>query len=499
MLPYLTEREIAELDQLTKPKLWEPLAGPQTEALNTPADITFYGGAAGGGKTDLAIGLALTKHIKTLIMRREAPQLQGIFDRMTEILGSRTGFNSQDKIWRLPDRQVEFGSAPHPGDETKYQGRPHDLLVFDEITHFLEKQVRFMMGWLRTTTKGQRTRALFTGNPPTDSNGDWVISFFAPWLDNKHPRPAKPGELRWFAVIEGEDVEVDGPESFERKGQNIIPQSRTFIPSLVTDNPYLMDTGYITRLQAMPEPLRSQMLYGDFSAGRTDGEWQVIPTKWVDDAMERWRKYEHHDHGPMQAMGVDVARGGEDNMIMAPRRGQRVDELITVPGHEVSDGQTGASLVIKHMESGCVPLVDLIGWGASCFDHLDTFGVPAIALNGAESDRRNDVSGKLKFTNKRSYWHWLLRDLLDPRNGFQIQLPPDPELKADLCAPEYKFTVRGIQVESKDDIKRRIGRSPDKGDGVIYAFAEDVSGFVDAGDDEYYNDHFEGRSSLTGY
>lgn len=499
MLPYLTAQELAELDQLTKPKMWEPLEGPQTRALQSEADITFYGGAAGGGKTDLAIGLSLTQHQRTLIMRREAPQLQGILDRMTEILGSRNGFNGQDKIWRLPDRQIEFGSAPHLGDEIKYQGRPHDLLVFDEITHFLEQMVRFMMGWVRTTVNGQRTRVLFTGNPPTDSNGDWVIAFFAPWLDNKHPNPAKPGELRWYAVLEGEDVEVDGPEPFEHKGHMIKPQSRTFIPSLVTDNPYLMNTDYVTQLQSLPEPLRSQMLYGDFSAGRTDGEWQVIPTRWVDDAMERWRNLEHHDHGPMQSIGVDPARGGEDKMILAPRRGQRIDELIVYPGHEVPDGRIGASVVIKHMEPGCVPLVDLIGWGASCFDHLSTFGAHALPLNGAEKDNRRDVSGQLKFRNLRAYWYWLMRDLLDPRNGFQIQLPPDPELKADLCAPQYKFTAAGIQIEGKDEIKKRIGRSPDKGDAVVYAFAEDVSRFVDAWSDETYNDSFEGRSSLTGY
>lgn len=499
MLPYLTEQELAELDQLTKPKLWEALPGPQMAALESEADIVFYGGAAGGGKTDLAIGLSLTNHLRTLIMRRESPQLQGILDRMTEILGSRNGYNGQDKIWRLPDRQIEFGSAPFLGDESRYQGRPHDLLVFDEITHFLEKQVRFMMGWVRTTVKGQRTRVLFTGNPPTDSNGDWVIKFFAPWLDNKHPNPAKPGELRWYAVIEGEDMELSSSEPFEHKGQMIRPQSRTFIPSRVTDNPHLMHTDYVTQLQSLPEPLRSQMLYGDFSAGRTDGEWQIIPTGWVDAAMERWRAYEHHDHGPMQSMGVDPARGGDDKMILAPRRGVRIDELITYPGVEVPDGRIGASVVLKHLEPGAVPLVDVIGWGASCFDHLVTFGMGALALNGAESDQRRDASGQLKFRNKRAFWYWQLRDLLDPRNGFNIQLPPDPELKADLCALQYKFTPSGIQAESKEEVKKRIGRSPDKGDGVVYSFAEDVSTFMDADDYDPYNDSFEGRSSLTGY
>jgi hypothetical protein len=55
--------------------LWNPLPGPQTIAYQTLADVTGYGGAAGGGKTDLALGLAITAHQKSLILRREAVHL----------------------------------------------------------------------------------------------------------------------------------------------------------------------------------------------------------------------------------------------------------------------------------------------------------------------------------------------------------------------------------------------------------------------------------------
>jgi hypothetical protein len=58
----------------------------------------------------------------------------------------------------------------------------------------------------------------------------------------------------------------------------ITPVSRTFIPSRVTDNYFYVKSGYIATLQSMPEPLRSQMLEGDFNAGVEDDEWQVIPT-----------------------------------------------------------------------------------------------------------------------------------------------------------------------------------------------------------------------------
>ena len=514
LLPYLTKQEVNELNSLVSsytPPIWEALDGPQTQALESLADICFYGGAAGGGKTDLAIGLCLTEHIKSIIFRKEATQMTGIIDRVTEILGSRDGYNGQDKIWRTAGKQIEFGSTPHLGTENKYQGRPHDLKVFDEITHFLEAQVRFLMGWSRTTQKGQRCRVLFTGNPPTDSNGDWVIKFFGPWLDDKHPNPAKPGELRWYATISGEDTAVDNGESFVLIDNDLIydfdpddydpkdiitPKSRTFIPSRVTDNPYLMGTDYVSTLQALPEPLRSQMLYGDFSAGRMDGDWQVIPTKWVNDAMNRWQP---KPPCGMEAMGVDPARGGKDKFVMSPRHGGWFGELIRYPGADVPDGQTGASLVIKHLKNSAIPCVDLIGWGASTYDHLSTFNVPAIAMNGAETSPRTDMTGKLKMFNNRSYWTWLLRDMLDPRYGYDLELPNDPQLKADLCALEYKLTARGIQVESKDEVKKRLGRSPDDGDAVIYANGEEVASIGDEDDENDYNRPDNTRSTTTGY
>ena len=65
-----------------------------------------------------------------------------------------------------------------------------------------------------------------------------------------------------------------------------------------------------------------------------------------------------------------------------------------------------------------------------------------------------------------------------------MALPPDPELKADLCAPTWKLTARGILVESKEDINARIGRSPDKGDSLVYAHATRT--FKGQGVFEYY-------------
>jgi hypothetical protein len=75
----------------------------------------------------------------------------------------------------------------------------------------------------------------------------------------------------------------------------------------------------------------------------------------------------------------------------------------------------------------------------------------------------------MKFRNNRSFLMWRFREALEPVKGENLALPPDSELKADLCAPRWKLTASGILIESKDEIKKRIGRSPDKGDAVILA------------------------------
>ncbi len=58
------------------------------------------------------------------------------------------------------------------------------------------------------------------GNPPTTAEGDWVIRFWAPWLDRAHPNPAIPGELRWFATIGGRDVERPDGTEFIHDGED---------------------------------------------------------------------------------------------------------------------------------------------------------------------------------------------------------------------------------------------------------------------------------------
>lgn len=466
------ERALLLARELKRRNPWRPLPGPQSMAYQSAADIIGYGGAAGGGKTDLACGKSLMQHRKVMMLRRVGTELTGIEDRLEELIGNKNGYNGQKKIWRLtrPDKvamQIEFASLPNAGDERGYQGRPHDFLVFDEAANFLESQVRFLLGWLRTTTPGQKCQALLTFNPPTSAEGRWIIEFFAPWLDPKHPIPAQPGELRWFATIEGKDVEVESGEPFTHQGEVITPLSRTFIPSRVSDNPYLMGTGYMATLQALPEPLRSQMLYGDFQAGIEDDPWQVIPTTWVEAAMAKWKP--RSPKPAMDSIGVDVARGGRDNTIIARRHEMWFDEPLGYPGTATPDGPTVAGLVIAAARDGAPIHLDVIGVGSSPYDFLNTARQHVLGVNVSEKAMGTDRSGRLRFFNQRSELWWAMREALDPTNNTGIQLPPDNRLRADLCAPTWNLAGAVVKVEGRDEIEKRIGRSPDWASAYILA------------------------------
>ncbi len=467
--------DLPDRDRLTaldRAAIWAPQPGPQLAAFVSAADQVLFGGAAGGGKTSLGIGLALTAHRRTLFVRREGKQLQPVVDEIAAILGSRSGYNGQDDVWRLPGgKQIQLAGCPNAGDEVRYQGNPRDLLVLDEAALLLESQARFLLGWVRSTDPGQRCRALLCSNPPTSAEGEWLVRWFAPWLDKGFPSPARPGELRWVAMVDGAERWVDGPEPFQHRGETIRPVSRTFIPSHVADNRYLASTGYATTLGMLPEPLRSQMLLGDFAVGRGDDRYQVVPSEWVRLAQERWRS--RRLEGPMTALGVDVARGGGDRTVLTPRWGTYFGEQVVVPGTGTPDGPAVAALVLQHRRDRALVNVDVVGVGSSVFDHLRAvLGGAVVPLSSAEATTAKDRSGQLGFANRRAEWWWRFREALDPATGEALALPPDQGLLADLSAPRWKLAAGGkIQIEAKEDIVKRLGRSPDKGDSAVYSLA----------------------------
>jgi len=453
-------------------RIWTPNIGPQTDAYFNAADELFYGGQAGGGKTDLICGLALTAHQQSLILRRFASDAMGVAERTMDILGSRDGFNGQSLKLRLSQTQaVDYGGCKDEADKERYKGRPHDLIGFDEICDFLESQYVFIIAWNRSVNPDQRCRIVGAGNPPTRAEGLWVIRRWAAWLNPNHPKyPYPDGHLLWYTSDDnGMEIEVDGPGPHMIKGEPVIARSRTFIRARLEDNPDLAETNYDAVLANLPPELRAAYREGRFDLGLKDKTFQVIPTAWVREAMDRWTPEPPYGI-PMCAMGVDVAQGGEDETIISKRHDLWFDKLEAYPGSQTPDGPAIAGLVMSKRRHHCEIILDMGGgYGGSAYDHLRSNGVECYAYKGASKARGKTADGQLKFKNRRSEAHWRLREALDPGQfgGSRVALPRDEQLLADLTAPTYEVTPSGIQITPKKELVKMMGRSPDRGDAVV--------------------------------
>lgn len=456
-----------------------PNPGPQTEAYFSKADELFYGGGAGGGKSFLVCLLALNEHKNSLILRRISKNLRGIKREIQGILGSSDGLNDQAGIWRHPKGVIDLGHCEHESNKEDYQGIQHDLKAFDEITQFSETQYTYVIGWNRSADPNQRCRVVVTGNPPTNAEGQWVIKRWAPWLDINHPidKRAKPGELRWFTTVNGEDTEVDKDY---RNSDGDPPRSRTFIPALLDDNPDLMDTGYSAVINAMPEPLRTMMREGRFDVGTQDDPWQVIPTQWILKAQARWTEYPPEDV-PMTAVAADVAQGGPDKTQIQARYDHWYSRFDSYKGTETPDGPSVAALIIKKMRDRCRVVVDAGGgYGGDTLTQLAHADIDCFGFKGGSGSMSSTRDGMYRFKNLRAQVVWQFREALDPDYGSRIALPPDPELLADLCAFRFEIRAAGgkeeIIILPKDEMKEMLGRSPDKGDTTVMLFASNAGG-----------------------
>lgn len=472
---------VADAAAATADCKWIPSPGPQTEAYFSPADCLLYGGEPGGGKSQLLLGLAFNCHERTLLMRRQYGDLERLIEDALKIHGGRDGFNgSPPPRLRISEQKViNFRAAQRIGDEQGTMGQGRDLLGLDEATHFAESQVRFLMGWVRSENPNQRCRTVLATNPPLTAEGLWVNKMFAPWLDPKYPNPAKPGELRWVVSDEeGKDEWVDGPDDVRVIGGKVIrPTSRSYIPSSVRDNPYYAATDYERQLDSLPEPYRS-LLMGGFRTTFKDADFQVIPTAWIEQAQARWKP----DGGKafaMTAMAIDPADGGKDEQVIATRHGGWYAPLNAAKGPETADPSKAFGHIMATRRDNAPVVVDVGGgYGGKISLRLKDNEIPHIAFNGAGASAKKSRGSNIPYANKRADAWFSFRDELDPNRdgGSVICLPPDPELRADLaavCYDAHALQVRGVyQIESKEELRKRLGRSPGKGDAVVMCLSE---------------------------
>ena len=180
-------------------------------------------------------------------------------------------------------------------------------------------------------------------------------------------------------------------------------------------------------------------------------------------------------------LGVDVAGMGRDCTCFCERKGMWVAPIITHNSGGSADhmGIAGQLIAYRRRNIEMYVSIDTIGEGAGVYSRCVEVGGDRYFISCKYSEAaktRNDkdltdITGQHKFLNMRAYLFWCVRDWLNPKNNTGAMLPPDTQFDEEATEIRWFFRSDGkIQIEPKEDIKQRIGRSPDKFDALANTF-----------------------------
>lgn len=269
-----------------------PQPGPQEAYLATSADIAFYGGSAGSGKS-FATVIDPLRHVhrsgfRAVMFRREMTRLIGAGSLWEESQGIYPLLGAKDRMspvleWRWPSgASIEMRHLQHEKDKHAHQGKQYAAEYFDEVTEFEEAQFWYLISRLRTTS-GVRPYARGTCNPDPDS---WVRKLIDWWIGpDGLAIPERSGVIRWFARVGDELVWADTSEQLLAEHPTVEPTdplSFTFISARLEDNPALTakDPSYRARLRALPLVERERLLGGNWNIRHSAG--LLFKRQWCD-------------------------------------------------------------------------------------------------------------------------------------------------------------------------------------------------------------------------
>ena len=230
-----------------------------------------------------------------------------------------------------------------------------------------------------------------------------------------------------------------------------------------------------------PEDLFRKKVLGKFPKV---GDDVLIPEQWLELAHERWNESngcEPHN-GEHKILGVDVAGMGRDCTCFVTRKGGWASKFKAHNSGGTADHMRVAGEIVSERRHDPYMFVsiDTIGEGAGVYSRcieLEENHQFIISCKYSEGTKLpngrelTDITGQNKFVNMRSYLFWAVRDWLNPKNNTGAMLPPDD--KFDEEATEIRWSYRSdgkIIIEPKEDIKERLGRSPDKFDALANTF-----------------------------
>lgn len=406
----------------------------------SPDVYKLFGGAMGGGKTAALINEGIQLNLDYpgnfgLLMRKTWPSFRDtVLPQLEKFLVSTLveKWNHSDKmIFFKNGSKIRYGGiGDKPDDWEKFMSGEYGWVALDQAEDYTENEFTMLSTRLRLRVPNIRYFFLLSCNP----NVGWIKERF---IESNH-------------------------------------EDHVFIPSLPDDNRANLPIEYIDRMRKILTPQQIKaLLEGDWSAvGNPD---DVFDYQEIQAAMKR-----NVEPGPPFEIGVDVARKGDDETVIVTREGlkvrihsqvQGVDTMKTsgeiwICARKLKDkwGDELQRLEIK---------IDADGVGGGVVDRINEQisekqeELKIEVIETTEIHGAAKAKDKVKFKNFRAEVHWGLSEILE-----DLDLPDNRELAAQLMALKYNDDSSGrIYILPKEEIKKKLGRSPDVAEAVIYALA----------------------------
>ena len=359
------------------------------------------------------------------------PELRRLHARAAEALGGTVALDPRTGL-RFDDGRVVIGFSTDRPETAAGQSGDELLYLVDEASGIDERIMEAIEGNL-----AGGGRVALCGNP-TQTSGTFYDAFTTK-REFWHP------------------VHISSEETPNASG---IGEP---IPGLATRE-YVEEK---RRQWGEDSPLYAVRVRGDFP---TQASNSVVGLELIEAARKRYPDVP--DTGPLE-IGVDVARFGDDDSVIQPRRGKRAPVPRVIHGQDtvqVAGAVVQVAQELRRPGERVRVKVDVIGVGAGVADTLRQHQwLDVVDVNVAESATATD-DGPGYALLRDQLW-FAVRDWLRDGGAFA----PDEQLEAELVAPVYSFDTRGrIKVESKDSMKKRLKRSPDRADALALAVHEPI-------------------------
>jgi hypothetical protein len=243
------------------PPDWLPKTAAQKSALESSADILFFGGAAGSLKTETMLVDAAREsnnpNLRAIIFRQQFTQMTDIVDKTHRLYKSMDASYVGPPSWTWTFRsgaKIRLAYIASDRDIWEYLGPRYSFIGFDESTFHSEYQIRNMLGRLSSTDKTLRLRVRLASNPGS-IGAAWHKSMFLRGACPVHnpDKCAQPGQLYWDAKWPSDMFPLQDPDG---NGFSV-----AFIPGRLTDHT-LLDDKYVYRLRMMSGALSKAMEQG---------------------------------------------------------------------------------------------------------------------------------------------------------------------------------------------------------------------------------------------